>query len=141
MPSFEVKIWGFKINEPYPSKCTRRVCYFDHCQEVEVPCGSKGTKLYEVIINFTIPDFDQKNESIVMQCANEVAYVASGMIGEAVHYCGSINESCMADIQNAVAMADEKVVETFHNCLSQSGMAEEMIQICEVKVYIREINI
>lgn len=117
MSSFEIKIWRFNYNEP------------------------KVTRLYEVIVKFTIPDVDKEDEFIILQCANEAAYVASGMIEEAVNSCGNINESCMTNIQNAVAIADEEVVDTFHECLSQSGMPEEMIHICEVDVLVRESNI
>ncbi len=114
MSSFEIKIWRLNYNEP------------------------EGTKLYEAIVNFTIPDIDGENELIVLQCANEVAYVASGIIEEAVNSCGDINESCITNLQNVVALADEEVVETFHDCLRQSGIPEELIHICEVEVLVRE---
>lgn len=74
MSSFEINIWRFNYNE------------------------LDGIKLYEVIVNFTIPDVDEKNELINLQCANEVVYVASCILGEAVNYCGYINDACMTNI-------------------------------------------
>lgn len=117
MPSFEIKIWKFKYSD------------------------QKETKFYEVVVRFTIPDIDKENELTVQQCANEVAYVASGIMGEAANYCGNIKKSCMENIQDAVDLATKKIVETFHICLRQSGMAEEIIHICEVAVFIEESDI
>ena len=114
MSSFEIKIWRFNYNEPYKSK------------------------LYEVIVGFNIPDVDKKFEFIVLDCANEVAYVAGGIIEKVVNSCGDINESCMINIQKVVALADEKVAKVFQECLWQSGLPKEIIRKCEVEVLVRE---
>ena len=50
----------------------------------------------------------------------------------------NINDACMTNIQNAVALADERVAEAFQECLWQSGMPEEIIRECEVNVVVRE---
>ncbi len=138
MPSFEIKVWGFKYKEPYPSRCTRRICYLKGCREVEVPCGLKGTQFYEVMVSFTFPDLDEKYETIIFQCANEVTYLASGIVGNALSSCVEIDESCMKVVQDSVALANEVVEKAYHKCLSQLRMPEEIIRKSEVKVYIRE---
>ena len=138
MSSFEVKVWGFKHNEPNPTRCTREICYLDNCQDVRVPCGKSDSKLYEVIIKFTVPDMDREYELIVSGCANEVAYIANRILVEAISPCLEFEETCLMDILNSLDLANEEMVETFHRCLRQSGMPEEMIHICEVDILVRE---
>lgn len=138
MPSFEITIWGFKHNEPHPTKCIRKTCYLDHCQDIEVPCGSKGTQLYEVVVGITIPDVNKETNLIILQCANEVAYVVSGIVSDTIASCAVINDLCVKKIQDSLVSTNKEAVETFEECLSQSGVSEEIKQACEVKVYIRE---
>ncbi len=138
MPSFEIRIWGFKYKETHPSRCTRRICYLKGCREAEVPCGLKGTQFYEVMVNFTFPDLDEKYESIIFQCANEVTYLANGLVGSAIGSCAEIDESCTEVIQDSVALANEAAGKAYYKCLRQLRMPEEIISKCEVKVYIRE---
>lgn len=138
MPSFEIKVWGFKFKEPYPSKCKRKICYLKGCREVEVPCGIKETKFYEVMVSFTFPDLDEKYEAIIFQCANEVTYLASGIVGNAIRSCVEIDESCMIVVQDSVSSANGIVEKAYQKCLNQLRMPQEIIHKSEVKVYIRE---
>lgn len=141
MPSFEVKVWGFKYEELNPSRCTRRICYLEGCREVEVPCGLKGTQFYDVMISFTFPDLEEKYETIILHCANEVTYIASGFVGEAVSSCMVIDESCMVVVQNSLVLTNEVVESAYHKCLSELHIPEDIIRECGVKVYIKETYI
>ncbi len=141
MPSFEIRIWGFKLNEPYPSKCKRKICYLKGCREVEVPCGLKEIKIYEVMISFIFPELNEKHEAILLQCANEVTYLASGIVGSGIRSCVEMDESCLSVVQDSVSYANKEVVKAYHKCLSQLRMPEEIVENSLVQVYIRETYI
>lgn len=111
MSSFEIIIWRFE---------------FSYSNEIRV---------FEIIINFTFPDVDERNENIIEQCAYEAAYVAGGVVRDNVSHC---KESCMTSIEKAAVLASKKAEKTFYNCLRQFGVNDEMIRVYGVNVYVRE---
>ncbi|WP_313584957.1 hypothetical protein [Lacrimispora sp.] len=140
MPYFETKIFEFEHGEPYSTMCRKRSCYFDECREYEYSCVSIRIIKHEVVIAFSYPNVTAEDEVAILRCAGDAIYVVSGIIVTAVESCIEFDRSCLITINTSILSSNEKGKEVFLQGLRRSGLPEEIINACEVRVITRDYH-
>lgn len=137
MPYFETKIYEIKTVEPYITKCKRRSCYFEECNEVEYSCISTRTVEYNIVIGFSYPNVAENDMDNIVRCVNDTIYAVSGIVSSTTS-CSELNQSCIIATNNTIFLADTKGRDVFYDCLRQSVLSDETINASKVKVFIRK---